>query len=288
MSDLRELSAQLAAVVAGAAPSVVGVGPRGSGVVVAPGLVLTNAHNARGNTVVHFSDGREVQASLTGADTDGDLAVLRAGTEGITPLEWAPTAPSLGEIVVGLARPGGRGARAGVGFVSGSEMAFRGPEGRLVRGALEHTAQMAPGSSGGPLVDIEGRLVGINTHRHREGAYLAIPAGAQLRARTDALAEGRQPQRRRLGVAIAHPRVAQKLRQAVGLPERPGLLVHDVDPEGPAAKAGLRRGDFIVAVNAQPVADADQLADALERVPDGEPAQVSALRGAEELSFSVA
>ena len=149
-TSLVEFSDAVAEVIAGATPSVVGVGRAGSGVVVADGIVLTNAHNLRGEVEVSFEDGRVAVASVAGADVDGDLAVLAVDTAGAPSLAWAEEAPALGHVVIGLSRPGGRSLRAGVGFISGLGLSFRGPGGSTVTGALEHGAPLVPGSSGGP------------------------------------------------------------------------------------------------------------------------------------------
>jgi serine protease Do len=284
-TPLAEFSKATADVIAAAGPSVVGVGPGGSGVVVGDGLVVTNAHNLRGEISVSFQDGRVATATVAGADLDGDLAVLAVGTAGAPALPWSPGEVALGEVVVGLSRPGGRGLRAGVGFVSGLGLAFRGPEGRTVTGALEHSAPLARGSSGGPLVDSEGRLVGINTHRPGEGFYLALPAGEDLKARVDALGRGESPRRVRLGVALAPPRVARKLRHAVGLPQRDGLLVHAVEEAGPAERAGIRRGDLIVSVDGQPITTVEDLAAALTAAAAS--ADLVVVRGVEEVAVAV-
>ena len=286
-ASLGEFSKAVADIVAAVSPSVVGVGPAGSGIVVGPGLVVTNAHNLRGEVAVTFDDGRVSTATVAGADLEGDLAVLSVDTGNSPVVAWAEGDIALGEVVIGLGRPGGRSPRAGVGFVTGLGLSFRGPEGRTVTGALEHSAPLAHGSSGGPVVDTDGKLIGINTHRPGEGFYLALPAGVDLKARVDALARGESPRRVRLGVALAPPRVARRLRHAVGLPEREGLLVHAVEENGPADRAGLRRGDLIVSVSGAPVVSVEDLAKALQVAGEAGSADLVIVRGVDELAVAV-
>jgi serine protease Do len=286
-TSLGELSKAAADVIASAAPSVVGVGRAGSGVVVGQGLVVTNAHNLRGEVQVTFDDGRVAVANVAGTDLEGDLAVLSVDTAGAPALTWASGEVALGEVVIGLARPGGRSLRAGVGFVTGLGLSFRGPEGRTVSGALEHSTPLAHGSSGGPVVDTEGHLVGINTHRAGEGFYLALPAGEDLKARVDALARGESPHRVRLGVALAPPRVARRLRHAVGLPQRDGLLVHAVEESGPADRAGIHRGDLIISVGGNAVTTVEELATAIQAAGEAGSADLVVVRGVDEVAVAV-
>jgi serine protease Do len=171
--------------------------------------------------------------------------------------------------------------------VSALSAAFRGPRGRLITGAVEHTAAVGRGSSGGPLVDAGGRLVGINTHRTGDGFYLAQPATEDLRNRVDALARGEAPARHRLGVALTPPHVARRMRAAVGLPPREGVLIREVGDDTPAAAAGLTRGDLIVAVGGSPVTSIDELLAALDGVEAGGSLSITIVRGTEELTVEV-
>ena len=108
------------------------------------------------------------------------------------------TAPAIGMPVFALSNPGGRGLRVTFGTVSGIDRSFRGPRGLRITGSLEHTAPLLPGSSGGPVLDAEGQLLGINTNRLGEGFYLAIPADEALRGRIGALPAGNRSGRRSL------------------------------------------------------------------------------------------
>jgi serine protease Do len=291
MAALQELQDAIRQVADGAGGAVVGVGQRwgvGSGVVIEEGKILTNAHNVRAETVtVSFVDGRTAEGTVAGSDTDGDLAVISVDTGGSTPLPWAEGSPAVGAAVVALANPGGRGLRATLGFVSGTERAFRGPRGRRIAGSIEHTAPLPRGSSGGPVLDAEGRLLGINTNRTGDGFYLAIPADASLRERVDSLARGESVRPTRLGVAIAPPFVARRLRGAVGLPEREGLLVQAVEEGSPAAESGLERGDLIIEAAGSPAGSADDLHRALDAAGAGGSITLKVVRGTEERTVSV-
>jgi S1-C subfamily serine protease len=278
--------------IAGAAervgPSVVGLGRgwgHGSGVVIADGHVLTSAHTLRREeTTVSFADGRRETGAVAGVDSDLDLAVLAVDMGDAPPVGWEPVdEPSIGAPVVALANPGGRGLRATLGFISSGGRSFRGPRGRRIRGAIEHTAPLPRGSSGGPLVDPEGNLLGINSLRLDGGLILAVPAGATVKERILLLARGEAVAPHRLGVAIAPPRVARRLRSAVGLPERDGLLVRAVEEGGPAERAGVEKGDLIVAAGGTPTANVEALYTALDSVPAaGGDLELTVVRGTDE------
>lgn len=288
MAALADLGREIGDIAEKVGPSVVGIGNRwrgGSGVIIGENRVLTNAHNLHGDEVtVTFADGRTADATVAGVDADGDLAVLDAPTDGATALDLGTDAPGVGTPVVALGNPNGHGPRVTFGFVSGTGRSFRGPRGRRVAGAVEHTAPLMPGSSGGPVVDLDGRLLGINSNRLGNGFYLAIAADASLRERLAALGRGEEPKRRRLGVGLAPSHVARRLRRAVGLPERDGLLVREVEDDSPAAEAGIAEGDLIVAVGDREIASADDLFDALGGEGD---LRITIVRGAEEQTVTV-
>jgi serine protease Do len=226
---------------------------------------------------------------VTGSDPDGDVAVLACDTADVEPVTWDPAAPAppLGHAVLALADPGGRGLRVTPGFVSSQARSFRGPRGRGIAGAIEHTAPLPRGSSGGPLVDLSGRLLGINSVRVDGGLILAIPADAAMHERVQALGRGEAPSRARLGVAIAPPRVARRLRRAVGLPERDGVLVRGVEEDGPAHEAGVLRGDLLVAANGQVLERIDALYEALDAAGEQGSFELTIVRGTDERVLTV-
>jgi S1-C subfamily serine protease len=292
MAILEEIQPAVEGIVGSVGPSVVGVGDRwahGSGVVVAPGKVLTNAHNLRGDAViVTFNDGRTAEGTPEGVDVDGDLAVLSVDTGDAPAIDWAAgNGLGIGSPVFALANPGGRGLRVTIGIVSGVQRSFRGPGGRRIAGALEHTAPLLPGSSGGPTVDGSGKLAGLNTHRLGEGFYLAIAADAALKVRVDALAAGQSPSRPRLGVAILPRHVARRIRRAAGLGEADGLLVRYVEEGSPAEAAGIQQGDFITLASGKAVAGPDDLHQAIAGLAEGTDLELTILRGTEERTVSV-
>lgn len=291
MAVLDDLASTTSAVAAQAGPAVVGIGDgwgHGSGVVVGDGVVLTNAHNVgHGPLSVTFHDGRRAEATLAGSDLDGDVAVVAVDTSGVAALEWSPTPAGIGAAVVALANPGGRGLRATFGQVSAVGQTFRGPRGRRVTGSFEHTAPLPRGSSGGPVVDLAGRMVGINVNRLGEGFYLALPADSDLRSRVDALAAGDSPPRAHLGLVLAPSRVAARLRAAVGLEPREGLLVQGVAEDGPAAGSGIRVGDLVVSAAGRPVVKVDDLHAVLDGLAGGDVLVVGLVRGVDELEVTV-
>lgn len=292
MSLIDDLSTTARSVLNQLGDSIVGIGQdgRGSGVVIAAGKVLTNAHNLRDRTtLVTFADGRAVQGSLAGADEDGDLVVLDVDTADVAPVAWSERSPEPGDVIFALSR-GSTRSRISFGMVSAVDVAFHGPRGRRVHGGVEHTAPLVRGSSGGPVADADGRVAALNTHRTGRGFYVARPVDAALRSTIDDLAAGKSVVRPRLGVALAPPDVAAKLRASVGLPERVGLLVRGVEPGSAADRAGIAEGDLLVAVGDTPLDSIEALHDALAAA--GDTLSITVVRGTEErvaiLDFSLA
>ncbi|HYI21463.1 MAG TPA: S1C family serine protease [Candidatus Limnocylindrales bacterium] len=287
MAVLDEVAGALANVAEKVGPSVVRIGGGwrgGSGVVIGDGAVLTNAHNVRGEEVtVVFADGRRTVGSVSGIDVDGDLAVVSVDTGSTAVVDWAGAQATIGTPIFAVAH-NGDGARVTFGFVSSVARAFRGPRGRRISGSVEHTAPLAPGSSGSPLVDGEGRLLGLNTNRLGGGFYLALPADEALRGRVAALQRGESAERPRLGIGIAPSWVALRMRRAVGLPDREGVLVREVEPGSPAARAGINEGDLLVEAGGRPITEPDDVYDALGSVSAGSTLELRLVRGAEELT----
>ncbi len=290
-ADPSTLAEAARAALASATPAVVRIGRapgRGCGVVVAGGHVLTNAHNLRDRTTeVTFSDGRREQGRIAAVDPDGDLVVLAVDTAGVPALPWATDPTEPGDVVFAVGRTADGGARITRGMVSGVERSFRGPRGRRITGSLEHTAPLARGSSGSPLVDGDGRLLALNTARLADGFYLALPADADLRARVDALVRGESVHRLVLGGGLAPADVARQLRASVGLADRDGLLVRSVAPDTPAEVAGIKTGDLITAAGGRDVTTVDHLHAALDAARGDRELTLHVVRGSDELDLVV-
>jgi serine protease Do len=284
---LEEIATAARAVIERSAASVVRLGRGRSAacaVVVSDRHLVANAHSIVAERMtVRAADGRELEASVVGVDRDGDLAVLEVADPGPA-LAYAETPPAVGSVVfaVGMAA---KGPRLTAGLVSAIDDAFWGPHGRRIHGSIEHTAPLAPGSSGSALLDTKGRLLGINTSRLGRGFYVALPADEGFRERLARLAAGEQLERIRLGITIAPPWIASRMRAAVGLQPREGLLVREVEEDSPAARSGLAVGDLLVGVDGTELVDPDDLAELIDAAP--ERLEFTVLRGEQELAVSV-
>jgi serine protease Do len=283
MSTLSQLQTELQAASRPVHEATVSLGRdgRGTGVVIADGVVLTNAHVLQDRTIsVRFADGRTVQAEVTAVDVDGDLAALAVDTAGVTPLEWAESPGETGSLVLA----GHGNGTVSMGMVSAVGRRFRGPRGRIVSDTVEHTAPLSRGASGGPLVNIDGRLIGINTARSDAG-YRAVSVSADLRSRVSRLMSGEQVERPVLGIAVVPSAAAKKVRQAAGLAERDGVLIQAVADGSAAIRAGLAQGDLIVSAAGNAVVDIEDINHALDVSPVTLELQV--VRGSDERTVTV-
>jgi serine protease Do len=287
------MSSALASLAAAVAPSVVGLtrgARRGSGFVVAPGRVLTLATQLRAERItVRFSDGRTATGAAAGVDRDHDLALLEVDTGDAPALAWAGAdAPALqiGDEVVVAADPSGTGLRVTAGAVAAAPATLRSRRGRPIEGVVEHTAPVPRGGGGAPLLRADGTVLGVNALRAGGGFVLALPT-AVVRPRVEDLLAGRTTEPPQLGVALVPPRAARRMRRAVGLDDRPGLLVADVAGGSPAEAAGLRRGDLLVEAAGRPLESFDDLFAAVDAAVDGDPLTLAAERGGERVDLTV-
>jgi len=280
---LSNLSDAMAGIVESAGRSVVRVEGRrrlaASGVVwAAEGVILTAHHVAHTDDEIGIGlpDGNSAGARLVGRDPSTDLAVLRTDAPGLVAAErTAGQELHVGHLVLALGRPG-RTVQATLGIVSALGGEWRTPAGGLVDRYLQTDVVMYPGFSGGPLVDVGGRLVGMNTSALLRGVSLSVPAPTLERVVESLLTHGRV-RRGYLGVGAQPVRLPQAIAQQLG--QETGLLLASVNAGGPADTAGLLLGDTLVAMDGQPLQHMDDLVAALGGERIGQEARIRLLRG---------
>lgn len=277
MGLLRALGDEVAAVVERVGPAVAhvraipGPGARarglsaGSGVLISPdGFALTNSHVVGGSAgvEVELGDGRVLLADLVGDDPATDLALLRLASAGALPCAELGDSNSLrvGDVAIALGSPFGLTRSVSLGIVSALGRTLPSQAaGRRIEGVIQTDAPLNPGNSGGPLLDDTGRVVGINTAivLGGQGLCFAVPANTAAFVVGEILAHGRV-RRAWLGIQAEEVLLPAGLARSAGLETQRGIGVREVDPGSPAARAGLRKGDVLVALGGrrtQSVAD---------------------------------
>jgi S1-C subfamily serine protease len=237
------------------------VGSGGSGVAVTPdGYVLTSAHvvdGADGGTAA-FVDGRELDFDVVGTDRLSDLAVLRLTAHDLTPATLGDADRlQVGQLVVAIGNPHGFGGSVTAGVVSALGRSLPTAAGRIVEDVVQTDAALNPGNSGGALADAAARVVGINTAVAGVGLGLAVPINDTTRRIVGALMRDGRFRRAYLGIAGGPRPVPPRLAGELG--RRNAVEVVEVVDSSPAAKAGLRPEDLIVALDGTPVSSAGDL-----------------------------
>jgi S1-C subfamily serine protease len=267
-------------------------GGSGSGFILSPdGYALTNSHVVHGaaDLRVHLSDGRRIRADRIGDDPHTDLAVIRVGAG---ELPHVPLGDSSrlkpGQIAIALGSPMGFQQTVTAGIVSGVGRSLRASSGRLIDNVIQTDAALNPGNSGGPLIDSGGEVIGVNTAiiRPAQGLCFAIASNLARWVAGWLIKDGRI-RRSYLGVGGQTVPLLRAVARGHRLPGETGAMVMHVEAGSPAAAAGLREGDILVAFDGLPVSGVDALHQLLtaERIDRAVP--VTALRQAERLEFSV-
>jgi S1-C subfamily serine protease len=291
----------------------------GSGFVLnGDGEIVTNAHvvtTGEGTGIkrarevyVEFADGNRVQAKIVGHDPNADVALLKIPTEGLRldPLPLGSSADvRVGSPVAAMGSPFGEEQSLSVGVVSAVDRDIESLTNFRISGAIQTDAAINPGNSGGPLVDAEGRVIGINQQIKTrsgggEGVGFAVPVDLVKRS-LDQLRRGGEVRYAYLGVASQ--RVYPQLAERFGLKVEKGAWLQDVTPNGPAGKAGLRGGgqrevefqassfrtggDVVTRVDGRAIAGSGDLADAVAAHSPGDVVEVEYLRGAERRKTKV-
>jgi len=287
---LVELSNSMAAATEKAAASTVSVNARqrmpASGIAFTPNLILTDDHviEREDGITVLLANGTEATAKLAGRDPGSDLAVLRLEKERTTPAEPAKQA-SIGQLVLALGRPSPEGIEASLGVVSAMGGPVRTPQGSLDKYIRTDTTPY-PGFSGGPLVDAEGKVVGINTSGFGRGVTLTIPAEYAWKV-AEQLARNGSVKRGYLGVRSEAVELTETAQKALNRKQASGLLLVSVERKSPAEAGKLIVGDILVGIDGQPVPDHDALFAHLTGEAVGKSIPMQVLRGGELQTFSV-
>ena len=269
------------------------VGGSGSGFIfTSDGYILTNSHVVHGaeEILVSLPDGNQFQADIIGDDPDTDLALIKIDAPMLLPVAGLGNSKKLrvGQIAVAIGNPYGFQFSVTAGVVSALGRSLRSSSGRLIDNVIQTDAALNPGNSGGPLINTQGDVIGVNTATilPAQGLCFAVPINTAVFV-TERLIRDGKIRRAYLGVggqtAPLHPRI----RRFHALSEATGVLVIAVEAESPAREAGIKEGDVIVRFGEQAIADVDALHGALTEKAIGQPALLTVIRRAEKLDFVV-
>ena len=265
----------------------------GSGVIVSSdGYILTNNHVVDGASDIKVSlkDKREFKAQVVGTDPKTDIAVLKIPVTGLTPITFGDSARTqVGDFVLAIGNPFGVGETVTMGIVSATQRSNLGLED--YEDFIQTDAAINPGNSGGALINVHGDLIGINTAiltgeegGGNEGVGFAIPVN-MARGIMDQLVKNGKVSRGYIGVGIEA--VTPDLAKAFGMATPEGALVGEVEPDSPGAKAGLQRGDIILAVDGQAVSDEHDLRLRIAGMSPGQTVKLEILRNGQKQTVSV-
>ncbi len=262
----------------------------GSGFIFTPdGFILTNSHVVHGATdiTVMLSDGRTIPARLIGDDPDTDLAVIRIDAPQLAFAELGDSdSIQVGQLCIAIGNPYGFQATVTAGVVSALARSFRAGSGRLIDNIIQTDAALNPGNSGGPLVNSRGKVIGVNTAviLPAQGLCFAIPINTAKHVAAKLIRDGKI-ERSYIGVGGQNVPLHRRIVRFFNLDVDSGMMVLTLEPTGPAARAGIRENDVIVAINDHPVATIDDLLRELTGERIGQVTKLTLIRKTEKLDL---
>ncbi len=267
-------------------------GGTGSGFVfTTTGYILTNSHVVHGadRLSVTLGDGRILSAELVGDDPETDLAVVRVHAGDLAPVSLGDSqAVRVGQLAIAIGHPYGFQCTVTAGVISALGRSLRASSGRSIDDVLQTDAALNPGNSGGPLVNSRGEVIGVNTAMilPAQGICFAIAINTAKYVAGRLIKDGRV-RRSRIGVSVQTVALPDRLAKRLGLVQSGGVLVVDVEKEGPADRTGLTEGDVLIAFDNQPVAGIDDLHKLLNEERVGVWTRLKVLRGNEILNLDI-
>lgn len=267
-------------------------GGSGSGFLFTPdGYIFTNSHVVHDTSEIHvtYSDGRRMAARLIGEDEHTDLAVIQTSGPNISPAKLGDSQKlRAGQIVIAIGNPYGFQSTVTAGIISAVGRSMRAESGRLIDGIIQTDASLNPGNSGGPLVNSRGQVIGVNTAviLPAQGICLAVPINT---AKSVAVALMRDGFVRRgwIGVAAQNITIQRRLSRFHQINNTGAVLVIGVEKNSPAASAGLREGDALIAFNDQTLNSVDDLHRALLSYSGNAECPVTIIRHSELMQLTL-
>lgn len=289
---LRSISDATASLIQKLTRSVVSVNSRmsrGTGVVIdKQGYIVTCSHVLSGCNIVRVGQGEKTyEAQIIGIDSYNDIALLKTEPNNFDPIEIGDSGNlSTGQFVLAIANPFNRKQpTATTGIITNPESTIRGFRGIAMENVIATDAKLNPGFSGGPLVDAEGKLIGINTaYVWQRG--IAIPVN-RVKAITDRLLTGGNVKKAYLGLIASTVAIPQEIQDEIGIEQETGVMVFQVEPNTPAKKAGLTMGDVIVKFDGKSVVDFYDLPRLLAEGVAGKKTPMTVIRGEKLLELTI-